>query len=51
MHWNFPTCGGSFREGGNIGTPTTPETMRQQIVDEIANWRHLIIEVNNIKVD
>lgn len=39
-----------LKEAGNVGTPTTPEAMRQQITDEIANWRH-IIKVNNIKVD
>ena len=46
----LPDVQQKLREGGNIGTPTTPEAMRQQIVDEIANWRHLI-KVNNIKVD
>lgn len=39
-----------LKDGGNIGTPTTPEGMRRQIEDEIANWRHLI-KANNIKVD
>lgn len=39
-----------LREGGNIGTPTTPEAMRKQMEDEISNWRHLI-KANNIKVD
>ena len=39
-----------LRDGGNIGTPTTPEAMRKQMEDEIANWRHLI-KANNIKVD
>jgi tripartite-type tricarboxylate transporter receptor subunit TctC len=39
-----------LKEGGNIATPTAPEAMRQQITDEIANWKHLI-KVNNIKVD
>jgi tripartite-type tricarboxylate transporter receptor subunit TctC len=38
-----------LREGGNIATPTTPEQMRQQIADEIANWKQLI-EANNIKM-
>jgi tripartite-type tricarboxylate transporter receptor subunit TctC len=37
-------------EGGNIGTPTTPEAMRQQIADEIANWKQ-IIEANHIKLN
>jgi tripartite-type tricarboxylate transporter receptor subunit TctC len=39
-----------LKDGGNIGTPTTPDGMRQQMVDEIANWRALI-KANNIKVD
>ena len=39
-----------LKEGGNVATPTTPEVMRQQIVDEIANWKQ-IVEVNNIKVN
>ena len=46
----LPDVQQKLREGGNIGTPTTPEAMRQQMVDEIANWRHLI-KANNIKVD
>lgn len=37
-------------EAGNVAMPTTPETMRQQIEDEIANWKQ-IVEVNNIKVN
>ena len=39
-----------LKEGGNIATPTTPEVMRQQITDEIANWKQ-IVEANNIKVN
>ena len=39
-----------LKEGGNIATPTTPEAMRQQIADEIANWKQ-IVEANNIKVN
>jgi len=39
-----------LQDGGNIATPTTPDGMRQQMADEIANWRHLI-KANNIKVD
>jgi tripartite-type tricarboxylate transporter receptor subunit TctC len=39
-----------LKEGGNIATPTTPEGMRQQITDEIANWKR-IVEANNIKVN
>jgi tripartite-type tricarboxylate transporter receptor subunit TctC len=37
-------------EGGNIATPSSPEAMRKQIEDEIANWKH-IVAVNNIKVN
>ena len=39
-----------LKEGGNIATPTTPEGMREQMADEIANWKQ-IIEANNIKVN
>jgi tripartite-type tricarboxylate transporter receptor subunit TctC len=39
-----------LKEGGSVATPTTPEGMREQIVDEIANWKR-IVEVNNIKVN
>jgi tripartite-type tricarboxylate transporter receptor subunit TctC len=45
----LPEVQQKLREGGNIPTPTTPEAMRTQITDEIANWKHLI-KVNNIKV-
>ena len=46
----LPEMQAKLREGGNIATPTTPEAMRQQIADEIANWKQ-IIEANNIKVN
>lgn len=46
----LPDVQQKLREAGNIATPTTPEAMRQQITDEIANWKHLI-KANNIKVD
>jgi len=39
-----------LKEGGNIATPGTPEEMRTQIADEIANWKR-IIEANQIKVN
>ena len=39
-----------LKEGGNIATPGTPEDMRQQIADEIANWKQ-IIEANHIKIN
>ena len=45
----LPDINAKLREGGNIATPTTPEQMRQQITDEIANWKQLIA-ANNIKM-
>jgi tripartite-type tricarboxylate transporter receptor subunit TctC len=45
----LPDINAKLREGGNIATPTTPEQMRQQIADEIANWKQLI-EAHNIKM-
>jgi tripartite-type tricarboxylate transporter receptor subunit TctC len=44
-----PEVEAKLREGGNIATPTTPEAMRQQMTDEIANWKQLIA-ANNIKI-
>ena len=46
----LPDVQQKLKEGGNIGTPTTPEAMGQQIEDEIANWKR-IITINNIKVE
>jgi tripartite-type tricarboxylate transporter receptor subunit TctC len=45
----LPDINAKLRESGNIGTPTTPEQMRQQIADEIATWKQLI-EANDIKI-
>src|ERR1051325_2212821 len=45
----LPDVQAKLKEGGNIGTPTTPEEMREQINGEIATWKQLI-EANNIKV-
>jgi len=45
----LPEVQAKLKEGGNVATPTTPEGMRQQIADEIANWR-AIIKANNIKL-
>jgi len=45
----LPDIQQKLKEGGNLATPTTPEAMRQQILDEIAHWKQ-IVEVNNIKV-
>lgn len=46
----WPDVKQKLSEGGNIATPSTPEAMRKQIEDEIANWKH-IVAVNNIKVN
>ncbi len=45
----LPDVQQKLKEAGNVATPTTPEAMRQQIVDEIANWKQ-IVAANNIKV-
>jgi tripartite-type tricarboxylate transporter receptor subunit TctC len=45
----LPEVLAKLKEGGNVATPTTPEGMRQQMTDEIANWRQLI-KANNIKI-
>ncbi|MEX2035862.1 MAG: tripartite tricarboxylate transporter substrate binding protein, partial [Xanthobacteraceae bacterium] len=39
-----------LKEGGNIAAPSTPEGMRKQIEDEIANWK-AIVAANNIKLN
>ncbi len=39
----LPDVQQKLKEGGNIATPTTPEAMGQQIEDEIANWKRLIV--------
>jgi tripartite-type tricarboxylate transporter receptor subunit TctC len=46
----LPDVLAKLRDGGNVATPTTPEAMRRQIVDEIAHWKGLI-KANNIKID
>ena len=46
----WPDVKQKLKEGGNIATPSTPEGMKKQIEDEIANWKQ-IVEVNNIKVN
>src|SRR5262245_2528949 len=38
----LPDVQAKLKEGGNIAAPTTPEAMRQQIVDEIANWKEIV---------
>jgi tripartite-type tricarboxylate transporter receptor subunit TctC len=45
----LPEVEAKLKEGGNIATPTTPEGMRQQMADEIANWKQLIA-ANNIVI-
>jgi tripartite-type tricarboxylate transporter receptor subunit TctC len=45
----LPEVQAKLKEGGNVATPTSPEGMRQQMTDEITNWRQLI-KANNIKV-
>jgi tripartite-type tricarboxylate transporter receptor subunit TctC len=45
----LPDVQQKLKEGGNIATPSTPEGMRKQIEDEIANWKQ-IVAANNIKV-
>ena len=39
-----------LKEAGNVAMPTTPEAMRMQIADEIANWKR-IIEANHIQAN
>ncbi len=46
----LPEIEQKLKEGGNIATPTTPEGMRRQIADEIANWKR-IVEANHIQVN
>jgi tripartite-type tricarboxylate transporter receptor subunit TctC len=46
----LPDVQQKLKEGGNIATPTTPEAMGQQIEDEIANWKRLIV-AGQIKVE
>jgi len=46
----FPEIQQKLKEGGNIATTGTPEDMRKQIADEIANWKQ-IVEANNIKLN
>jgi len=46
----FPNVQQKLQEAGNIATPGTPEQMRSQIVDEIANWKR-VVEANHIKVN
>jgi tripartite-type tricarboxylate transporter receptor subunit TctC len=47
---DLPEVQAKLKESGNIATPTTPEGMRTQMADEIANWRQ-IIAANNIQVN
>jgi tripartite-type tricarboxylate transporter receptor subunit TctC len=45
-----PNVQQKLQEGGNIATPTTPEAMRKQIEDEIANWKQIVAD-NHIKLN
>ena len=45
-----PDIQAKLKEGGNVATPTTPDAMRKQIEDEIANWK-AIVAANDIKVN
>ena len=47
---DLPEVQARLKDSGNIATPTTPEAMRTQIADEIANWKK-IIAANNIQVN
>jgi tripartite-type tricarboxylate transporter receptor subunit TctC len=46
----LPEVQAKLKEGGNVATPTTPEEMRKQMTDEIANWKE-IIAANHIKLN
>jgi tripartite-type tricarboxylate transporter receptor subunit TctC len=46
----LPDVQKKLADSGNVATPTTPEAMRKQIVDEIDNWKRIVV-ANNIKVD
>jgi tripartite-type tricarboxylate transporter receptor subunit TctC len=39
-----------LKEGGNVAAPSTPEGMKKQIEDEIANWKE-IVATNKIKLN
>jgi tripartite-type tricarboxylate transporter receptor subunit TctC len=45
----LPEVKQKLKEAGNIGTPTTPEAMKKQMQDEIANWKG-IVAANKIKL-
>jgi tripartite-type tricarboxylate transporter receptor subunit TctC len=46
----LPDVQQKLKDAGNIATPSTPEGMKKQIEDEIANWKE-IVAVNKIKVN
>jgi tripartite-type tricarboxylate transporter receptor subunit TctC len=46
----LPDVQAKLKEGGTVATPTTPEEMRKQMTDEIANWKE-IIAANHIKLN
>ena len=45
----LPDVKQKLKEGGNIATPSTPEAMKKQIEDEIANWK-AIVATNKIEL-
>jgi tripartite-type tricarboxylate transporter receptor subunit TctC len=45
-----PNVQQKLKEGGNVATPTTPDGMRKQIEDEIANWKRIVAD-NDIKLN
>lgn len=47
---DLPDVKQRLADGGNIPTPTSPETMGAQIEEEIGRWKG-IVEANNIRVD
>jgi tripartite-type tricarboxylate transporter receptor subunit TctC len=46
----LPDIKQKLKEGGNVAAPSTPEGMKKQIEDEIANWKE-IVATNRIKLN
>jgi tripartite-type tricarboxylate transporter receptor subunit TctC len=46
----LPDVQQKLKDSGNIAAPSTPEGMRKQMEDEIANWKQ-IVAANNIKIN
>jgi tripartite-type tricarboxylate transporter receptor subunit TctC len=47
---SLPDVQQKLKDSGNIAAPSTPEGMRKQMEDEIANWKQ-IVAANNIKIN